>query len=454
MGYCFDVAYHERTDRLYVAGGARGIHVFEVKKGEFNFITTVRDGGYHRNLKISGDRAYVADTKRGLVVFDVTEKIPVCTWKQQKPGGMGIYIHNNRAYLAAGAEGLRIFDISKPDHPKEMGKCETNGDAWDVWVSGEYAYVADLQKGITVVDISLPSRPQKVSCVTWDKKNPMAEIVRGEGKFAYVGAGKHGLVAVDISNPLNPKVVSQYKSGPGAFGEGLCVKNGLVYLANGNKDNRDENGLIIIDARNPSSLKVHGKRTFSNWVEGVCLAGDHAFITNTYSGIRSVNIRDPKNPRLVDSYGRSSREGERTLANDTFLETEISRQEQKTIEEFRRVKARILAGEEYEDTSTPLHAALTFFSAKYNTPEDYYMKLDILRAPLPAAQPEEGTLWPVYMRNPKQRKLADTFILGYSQGKWLWLGNAGCPTDWRAFRPMFKQELLERSGKEESQSKH
>ena len=159
MGYCFDAAFHEKTDRLYVAGGARGTHVFEVTQGEFNFITTVEDGGYHRNLKISGDRAYLADAKRGLVVFDIAEKVPVCTWKQQKQktSGMGIYVHNNQAYLAAGAEGLHIFDISKPDYPKRVGTCKTNGDAWDVWVSGEYAYVADVQKGVTVVDISLPS---------------------------------------------------------------------------------------------------------------------------------------------------------------------------------------------------------------------------------------------------------------------------------------------------------
>jgi hypothetical protein len=130
---------------------------------------------------------------------------------------------------------------------------------------------------------------------------------------------------------------------------------------------------------------------------------------------------------------------------DPLLAKEMSPEEAKAVEEFRRVKARILAGERYKDTSTPLHAVLTFLSANK---ENYFMKLDILRAPLPAAQPEKGTLWPVYMKYPKRRKLADTFILGYSKGKWLWLGNQGCAIDWRAFRPTF-EELLERSGKEE-----
>lgn len=166
-----------------------GTHVFKVTDGKLNFVTTVYDGGYHRNLKISGDRAYVADGKRGLLVIDITKKVPVITWKQENVSGMGIYIYDNHAYLAAGTEGLHIFDISKPDSPKQIGKCKTNADAWDVWVSGKYAYVADLQKGVTVIDVSRLSKPQKLSWVTWDEKKPMAEIVRGESNAVYVAAG-------------------------------------------------------------------------------------------------------------------------------------------------------------------------------------------------------------------------------------------------------------------------
>jgi hypothetical protein len=129
------------------------------------------------------------------------------------------------------------------------------------------------------------------------------------------------------------------------------------------------------------------------------------------------------------------------------LAGEMSTEETRAIEEFRGAKARILAGEKYEDTSTPLHAVLTFLSAKHAEPEDYFMELDILRAPLPTDQPEKGTIWPIYMRNPKRPKLADTFIVAYSKGKWLWLGNMGCPLDWRPSRSTF-EEWLERSEKE------
>jgi len=438
VGYCFDAAFHEKTNRLYVTAGAAGTHVLDVNEGKFQFITTIQDGGYHRNLKISGDRAFVADAKRGLVVYDITEKIPIRTWQQQEQNmsGMGIYIHDNHAYLAGGNEGLYIFDVSNPDTPRRVSTCKTNADAWDVWISDKYAYVADLQKGVTVLDVSQPSRPQKVALVTWNEIEPMAEIIRGEGETVYVAAGKHGLVILDISNPLEPKVISKYKSGPGGFGEGLCVKNSLVYLSNGNEESKDENGLIIIDAKNPHSLEVKGRCTFGGWVEGVCLAGNHAFVTNTYSGVRSIDISDPNNPKLVDSIGPVKK-------NDPLLESEMSDEEARAIEEYRRIKSQILTGGSYNDSSTPLRAVLTRFASWEPDERDYFIGLDIFRAPLPPAKPEEGSLWPVFAGD---TELADTFVLVYIKGQWIWIGNVGSSYDWRLGKSTFEKWAREKIG--------
>jgi len=454
MGYCFDAAFHEKTNRLFVASGVMGTHVFEVMDGKLNFVTTVYDGGYHRNLKISGDRVYVADGKIGLLVIDITKKAPVITWKQENVSGMGIYIHDNHAYLAAGTEGLHIFDISKPDSPKLVAKCKTNADAWDVWVSGKYAYVADLQKGITVIDVSRPSKPQKLSWVTWDEKKPMAEIVRGEGKLAYVGAGKHGLVVIDISNPLNPKVVSQYKSGPGGFGEGLCVRNGLVYLSNGNNENKDENGLIIIDARNPNSLKVKGKCNFSGWVEGVCLAGNHVFVTNTQLGIRSIDVSDPNKPRLVDSFGPI----EEQKQADTFLKTEVSQQEHKIIEYFEKTKKQILQERKFNDLSTAANAFLTLISAyqhqdqktleqifplvkhqqfkKFSSPEtrskmiDFAKKSIVCRIEVENKSPKESDLCAIYTSDSPDKEINQAVSFCYVEGAWRFSGSTSEIRNW------------------------
>jgi hypothetical protein len=446
--YCFDVAFHEKTSRLFVAGSQTGTHVFEVTDGKLRFATTIHDGAYHRNLKISGDRAYVADMFKGLLVFDISEKVPVCTWKQheQNVGGWGIYIHDDHAYLAAGPRGLYIFDISKPDSPKLVGKCKTYGDAWDVWVSGKYAYIADFQKGVTVIDVSQASHPKKLSWVTWDENKPTPEIIRGEGKLAYVAAAKHGLVVIDVSNPRDPKVVDQYKSDPTAYGEGLCAKNGLVYFAN-LSNNKDENGFIVIDARDPSSLKVKGKCTFGDGVEGVCVAGNRVFVTNRSSGVRSIDVSDPDNPRLVDSSGPM--EGEWLVLSDNFLETEVSRQEQKIIDYLEKTKSQILDDRKFSDLSTATNAFLTLISACYHQDQNTFeqvlpfamthqnlsspealsrfivgtvRKTTVRRVMIENESPQENDLCAIFSFKSPEGDIDQVYKFGYIEGAWRCLG--------------------------------
>jgi hypothetical protein len=123
-------------------------------------------------------------------------------------------------------------------------------------------------------------------------------------------------------------------------------------------------------------------------------------------------------------------------------ETAMSAEEARAIEEFRLIKARILAGDSYTDTSTPLHAALARFSAfEAGQTKDYFMGLDILRAPLPTATPEEGSLCPVFAG---EQELADTFVLAYSKGQWIWVGNMGSNYDWRLARSTFEKWAREK----------
>jgi hypothetical protein len=314
MGYCFDAAFDSARNRLYVVAGIGGMHVFEVSHGYLNFVTTFYDESYYRNIKISGDRAFVADVGRGLTVFDISGKIPVLKWKwkekETETPGMGVHIEGNFAYLAVGVindiakkPGLYIFDISHPDSPTLSGNCQTK-NAWDVWVSGKYAYVADFNDGLCVIDLSSVANPREVARVKWDEKDSCAEIIRGEDKYVYIAAGPTlGLVVINIEEPLKPKVIGRFKSSQKGCGEGLCIKDGILYLANGNQENIEENGLYIIDVHTPSSPQVISKCTFSDWVEGVCLAGNHVYITNTHSGVRSIDVSNHKKPLIIDHFG-------------------------------------------------------------------------------------------------------------------------------------------------------
>jgi len=145
-------------------------------------------------------------------------------------------------------------------------------------------------------------------------------------------------------------------------------------------------------------------------------------------------------------------------SKDPFLETEMSKEEAQTIEEFYKTRKKILAGEKYEDCSTPLEAFLSILSAIHSRDvvaakrmsavdteqmgfkitsesmavwEQSLIQFDILRAPLPPKQPEEGTFCPIYVKYANGTKLADTQIFAFWKGKWKWVGNMGNPGNWR-----------------------
>jgi hypothetical protein len=300
IGYCFDVALD--ADRLYVAAGDAGMHMLDASEGALQYIKPYHDRGYYRNLKIAGGRAYVADTERGLVVLDITRDEPLTVWEQGSVKGKGIHIEGDRVYLAAAWDGLYIFDITDPDVPKPLGRFGMLDNAWDVWVHDDVAYVGDCYRGVSAIDVSVPDHPRQVGFVTWSEEDPYAEIVRGEGDVAYVAARHHGLVIIDVSDPAYPAVASRYQPDPRNMAEGLAVREGIVYLTVGNERHRRENGLHIVDTRDPGEPVLIGKVHFRDWVEGVYVAGDYAFVANTWLGVRLLDIRHPDRPVLVDTF--------------------------------------------------------------------------------------------------------------------------------------------------------
>ncbi len=158
---------------------------------------------------------------------------------------------------------------------------------------------------------------------------------------------------------------------------------------------------------------------------------------------------------------------------DPFLETEMSKEEAQAIEEFYETRKKVLVGEKYEDCSTPLKAFLSILSALHSRDaeavkricavdtekmgfkitsesmadwEQDVVQFDILRAPLPPEQPEEGTFCPVYVKNANGTELADTLIPAFWKGKWMWVGNVGNPGNWRESLTGFK-DVLKKFGK-------
>ncbi len=147
---------------------------------------------------------------------------------------------------------------------------------------------------------------------------------------------------------------------------------------------------------------------------------------------------------------------------DKFLTDPITDIEAKAIEEFNVIWKRIQEGEKYLDLSTPAHTHLSFLSAIIHedtlamkkiqpfiewTREDLRDYMDITeqsihRIPAPLRDPEPGTIWPVYVKDPETDEWCETYAFAYWNGKWQRWGEMGV-LDWRIFAEEDKADFLE-----------
>jgi hypothetical protein len=302
MGYVFDLAYDPTRERLYAVAGDSGLYTFEVDNGKMKRLSRFSDDGYYRNIEIQGDRAYIADGERGLLILDISEDRPSFVFAGEDLHGHGLHLAGGLLYLAAGEEGLIIYSIANPDTPLEIGRYRDLEDAWDVTVDGYIAYVADEPRGIEIIEVSWPANPQRIGFISWDPVHSQAEVVRTEAGFVYVAAGKHGLKIIDARNANSPVVAAEYKPGPDSYAEGLAVKNWQVYLAIGDEQDGNQNGIHILDVHNPYSPQLLSTSTYAEWTEGVILHGETTFVANPWAGVRAYSVSEPTEPRLSDRF--------------------------------------------------------------------------------------------------------------------------------------------------------
>jgi len=66
-----------------------------------------------------------------------------------------VYIDGDYAYIADGNAGLQIIDITDKKNPIIVGSCNTPGDVMGIYVEGKYAYIADNEAGLQIIDTSI-----------------------------------------------------------------------------------------------------------------------------------------------------------------------------------------------------------------------------------------------------------------------------------------------------------
>ena len=182
-------------------------------------------GGQDRLLRVSG--AGFDETVRATLSYDAGNRGAIVatlkTWSHLNQ----VVVRGDKAYLANQRRGLQVVDVGDPRHPKFIGTVDTPGMAWGVCLDGDYAYVADGPSGLQIVSVADPSQPRLVGSI----KIPRSALaVEKLGRVVLV-AGQDSIFAIAVDSPGEPKILHSLVVG-GVVG-GLAVRDEQIFLANG-----------------------------------------------------------------------------------------------------------------------------------------------------------------------------------------------------------------------------
>ena len=264
----------------YVANSRDGLRIYDVSNpaDPINVGHSV-NWMYAMEVAVSGKYAYVsADV--GFCIFDVSTPANPIKVGKIGPAARAATIYNKVAYVATGEDGLRIYDVFAPAKPTEVGHAgnETNGCAVKVVLSGKYAFIANSNDGLRIYDVSDPTHPVSVGHVAG-----YALDVAVAGKSAYLATG--GLTILDVSDPTNPTTTGGTNFHAAAHQVVIC-KNHAFF-------GTQSSGVRILDITNPAKIAdvaqsaISGTRSSSI---GIAVAGDYVYFANGLEGLRIYSL--------------------------------------------------------------------------------------------------------------------------------------------------------------------
>ncbi len=264
-------------------------------------------------LKVSGNYAYLADGKNGLLIFDISNhSSPVLKGNYDNATG-ACDISGNYVYVAAGDKGLLILDINNTSSPVLKGSYDTKGSYYTggyarrVSVSGNYAYIAN-EDNFLIFDISNPSSP--VLKGSYDNlkgslnvfTNTFISDVSVTGNYAFL-AGDEDLLIFNISNPSSPILIGNYSKtilgsdyiDPWMATE-VLVSGNYVYVAARYGD------FSIFDISNPSSPFLKGSYDAPGGICDFSVSGDYVYLASYCDGLYILKTNLEQTPLPIADF--------------------------------------------------------------------------------------------------------------------------------------------------------
>jgi hypothetical protein len=225
------------------------------------------DGTPIHTLFVDGGRAYLANSARGLEIWDVAQPTTPTRLGMYSVSGQGGYLHDlfvdgARAYLNYWNRGMIILDVSNPAAPVELRQFVGYGEhtSHSNWVTQvgdrRLAVHGDEQYGahVHIVDVTEGSVDFGNAIAEWQTRPEVSvHNIMAEGDRAFLAHYQDGIRVLDLSSPTQPRQIAHFNTWTGysrrhgysfyegALGIDLDTARGRIYVADSHR------GLLVLD---------------------------------------------------------------------------------------------------------------------------------------------------------------------------------------------------------------
>jgi hypothetical protein len=262
------------------------------------------------DIKVHGGHVYTVGSEEGLRIYlmdGAADPVEIGTYRGLNNVGQ-LTFKDDTVFLLDYSGGekkdrgdtrLVAVDVSTPEKPSLISHYDEFGDAWNMFIDGDYAYLSDVSEyeGIVILDISDPALPVHVGVISgldW----PQRIVIQGGTLF--VTQSSRGLTAIDVTNPYAPDQLWSWQEG--GLATDVWVNGDYAYVAD-----RSE-GLWVVDVSDIMAPRPIKEFYAAGVPTALTFQDDYLYLSAAEGGLHIFDTTIPSDPVLVHTIGRATKE--------------------------------------------------------------------------------------------------------------------------------------------------
>ena len=299
-------------------------------------LSDINAEGLMCRVKVADTLLYVG-SRKGLEVYDIAnEQSPVrLSWVPLPLNDFDV--QDSLVYTISGDDSFRIYNVSNPASPVFRGACRDSGSL--VSVAGHAAFLGD-RWGLYVIDVTNPSSPHRIG-----SSGGSVIQVQARGHLCFIttdNPNQPGDITFHILDVADPSLPHQIGSLDSVGGNDVCLIDTLAFgagewdfdkmtivsvadstrprlLGSAGRPGSGEGvwasglaktafvgshwtGLQVYDTRNTSAPVRDTFVLGADMAMDICIDDGKAYVANEQSGLKILDVSDPRNPTTLGSF--------------------------------------------------------------------------------------------------------------------------------------------------------